>query len=219
MLANRGEAMRTRKYRIAFAITTVLMFVLITSYGVIKSVEKSKRVFGEYQKEITVKEKIVLDDQSIINRYGKPIILEAGTTGEIYDLIESSGEKLGYRHIKATFHLDEGGIFSVILRYEPESGKESSIPEIDINKINDSQKITSEFIQIYETYHQEVKQTIIKGSVISVIIALAVAAFIWLIRIFMRKDNAVKILVIITICIDVILLHADAIELYISLWI
>ena len=197
--------MKIKSVNKILVITTILMFILVTAYGVIKASEKSKRVFGKYQKEITVKEKIVLDDQSIINRYGKPIILEAGTTG--------------YRHIKATFHLDEGGMFSVILRYEPESGKESSIPEIDINKINDSQKITSEFIQIYETYHQEVKQTIIKGSVISVIIALAVAAFIWLIRIFMRKDNAVKILVIITICIDVILLHADAIELYISLWI
>ena len=211
--------MKIKSVNKILAITTILMFLLVTAYGVIKTSEKSKRVFGEYQKEITVKEKIVLDDQSIINRYGKPIILEAGTTGEIFDLIESSGEKLGYRHIKATFHLDEGGMFSVILRYEPESGKENSIPEIDINKINDSQKITSEFIQIYETYHQEVKQTIIKGSVISVFIALAAVAFIWLIRFFMRKDNAVRILVIITICIDVILLHADAIELYISLWI
>lgn len=200
-------------------ITTILMFILVTAYGVIKTSEKSKQVYEKYQKEITVKEKIVLDDQSVVNQYGKPIILEAGTTGEIYDLIEPYGEKSGYRHIKATFHLDEGGMFSVILRYEPESGKESSIPEIDINKINDSQKITSEFTQIYETYHQEVKQTIIKGSVISVFIALAVVAFIWLIRFLMRKDNAVRILVIITICIDVILLHADAIELYISLWI
>lgn len=211
--------MKIKSGKKILVITTILMFLLVTAYGVIKTSEKSKRVFGKYQKEITVKEKIVLDDQSIINRYGKPIILEAGTTGEIYDLIESSGEKLGYRHIKATFHLDEGGMFSVILRYEPESGKESSVPEIDINKINDSQKITSEFIQIYETYHQEVKQTIIKGSVISVFIALAAVAFIWLIRFLMRKDNAVRILVIITICIDVILLHADAIELYISLWI
>lgn len=211
--------MKIKSVNKILAVTTILMFLLVTAYGVIKTSEKSKRVFGKYQKEITVKEKIVLDDQSIINRYGKPIILEAGTTGEIFDLIEPYGEKLGYRHIKATFHFDEGGMFSVILRYEPESGKESSIPEIDINKINDSQKITSEFIQIYETYHQEVKQTIIKGIVISVVIALAAVAFIWLIRFFMRKDNAVRILVIITICIDVILLHADAIELYISLWI
>lgn len=101
---------------------------------------------GNIKRRSLLKKKIVLDDQSIINRYGKPIILEAGTTGEIFDLIESSGEKLGYRHIKASFHLDESGMFSVILRYEPESGKESSIPEIDINKINDSQKITSEFL-------------------------------------------------------------------------
>ena len=49
-------------------ITTILMFLLVTAYGVIKTSEKSKRVFGEYQKEITVKEKIVLDDQSIINQ-------------------------------------------------------------------------------------------------------------------------------------------------------
>lgn len=199
-------------------ITTILMFLLITAYGVIKSVEKSKQIYGKYQKEISVKERIVIDDQDVINQYGKPIILEAGTTGEIYDLIESSGEKLGYRHIKATFHLDEGGMFSVILRYEPESGKESSVPEIDINKINDSQKITSEFIQIYETYHQEVKQTIIKGSIIAVVIALALLSFIWIIRSFMHKDNAVKTLVIITICVDAFMISADMLELYLSNW-
>lgn len=198
--------------------TTILMFVLFSSYGVIKSVEKSKQVYGKYQKEITVKEKIVLDDQSVVNQYGKPIILEAGTTGEIYDLIEPYGEKSGYRHIKASFHLDEGGIFSVILRYEPESEKDSSIPVIDINKINDSQKITSEFIQIYETYHQEVKQTIIIGSVIAAVIALALVSVIWIIRSFMRRDNAVKTLVIITICIDAFMISADMLELYLSNW-
>lgn len=194
------------------------MFVLFSSYGVIKSVEMSKQVYGKYQKEITVKEKIVLDDQSVVNQYGKPIILEAGTTGEIYDLIEPYGEKSGYQHIKASFHLDEGGIFSVILRYEPESEKDSSIPVIDINKINDSQKITSEFIQIYETYHQEVKQTIIIGSVIAAVIALALVSVIWIIRSFMRRDNAVKTLVIITICIDAFMISADMLELYLSNW-
>ena len=194
------------------------MFVLFSSYGVIKSVEKSKQVYGKYQKEITVKEKIMLDDQSVVNQYGKPIILEAGTTGEIYDLIEPYGEKSGYQHIKASFHLDEGGIFSVILRYEPESEKDSSIPVIDINKINDSQKITSEFIQIYETYHQEVKQTIIIGSVIAAVIALALVSVIWIIRSFMRRDNAVKTLVIITICIDAFMISADMLELYLSNW-
>ena len=198
--------------------TTILMFVLFSSYGVIKSVEKSKQVYGKYQKEITVKEKIMLDDQSVVNQYGKPIILEAGTTGEIYDLIEPYGEKSGYQHIKASFHLDEGGIFSVILRYEPESEKDSSIPVIDINKINDSQKITSEFIQIYETYHQEVKQTIIIGSVIAAVIALALVSVIWIIRSFMRRDNAVKTLVIITICIDAFMISADMLELYLSNW-
>lgn len=198
--------------------TTILMFVLFSSYGVIKSVEKSKQVYGKYQKEITVKEKIVLDDQSVVNQYGKPIILEAGTTGEIYDIIEPYGEKYGYRHIKASFCLDEGGIFSVILRYEPESGKESSIPEIDINKINDSQEITSEYIQIYETYHKEVKQTIIKGSIIAAVIALALLSFIWIIRSFMHKDNAVKTLVIITICVDAFMISADMLELYLSNW-
>ena len=199
-------------------LTTILMFLLVTAYGVIKSVEKSKQVYGKYQKEITVKEKIVIDDQSIVNQYGKPIILEAGTAGEIYDLIEPYGEKSGYRHIKASFPLDEGGIFSAILQYEPESGKDSSIPVIDINKINDSQKITSEFIQIYETYHQEVKQTIIKGSVIAVLIALALVAVIWTIRRFMHKDKAVKTLVVITICVDAFLISADMLELYLSNW-
>ena len=123
------------------------MFLLVTAYGVIKSVEKSKQVYGKYQKEITVKEKIVIDDQSVVNRYGKPIILEAGTTGEIYDLIEPYGEKSGYRHIKASFHLDEGGIFDAILEYEPGLGKDSAIP-VYVIATNEELAIARETIEL-----------------------------------------------------------------------
>lgn len=221
-------------------LTTILMFFLVTAYGVIGSWQNAKSITEGYKTGITLKETVVLDNERIIAQYGEPVTLEAGTEGEISDVIDQYTEKHEYKHIRASFPLDEGEKISVILGYEMESGKDTDIivdtydarinilddekdqgntfevatPVININKINDSQKIASEFLQTREKYYQAVKQTRIKGSVLGAIAALAMVAVIWLVKLIVRKEKVGKVLLILSICIDVVLVLVDLISFY-----
>ena len=216
------------------------MFFLVTAYGVIGSWQNAKSITEGYKTGITLKETVVLDNERIIAQYGEPVTLEAGTEGEISDVIDQYTEKHEYKHIRASFPLDEGEKISVVLGYEMESGKDTdiivdtydarinilddekdqgntfevAIPVININKINDSQKIASEFLKAREKYYQAVKQTRIKGSVLGAIAALAMVAGVWLVKHIVRKEKVGKVLLILTICIDVVLVLVDLISFY-----
>lgn len=222
--------------------TTILMYLLVVSYGVIQSVNESSHKSDEYIRDIIIRDTVVFDDQHIVKLYGGPITLEAGTAGKIHDRIDSHAEKHGYKHIRASFPLGEGKEIDVILGYEMESGKDTEVivetsdasvsfgdgkndwentntieivtPVININKISDSQTIISEFNQMHERYYGVVKQTIIKDSVIAAICAFVVVAVVWLIKILIRKENAGKALVVVTICIDAVMALAVVLELY-----
>ena len=227
--------MKSKTSNIILVITTILMFLLVTAYGVIKSVRKTKSITEGYKTGITMKETVVFDDPHIVKQYGGPVTLEAGTVGEIYEIIDWYTEKPEYKHIQARFDLEEGESFKVILDYEAENGKDTDVsidtyngsinafddaeqntfeaatPVLNINKINDSQKIASEFKQMRERYYQRVKQTIINGSIIGVVIAFALAAAIWLVKLFVRKEKVGKALAILTICIDVAMALIDVV--------
>lgn len=215
-------------------ITTILMFLLVTAYGVIGSVLKAKHVCESYKTGITLNKTVVLDDQRIINQYGGPVTLEAGTVGEILEIVDWYTEKHEFEHIRASFSVDEGNEISVILGYEMESGKDTDIiidintvpenpledesetytfevgtPVININLINDSQRIISEFSQARVRYNQNIKQTIISGSIVAVICALAFVAVIWFVNLFVQKEQVEKALVILTICFDVVMILVD----------
>ena len=224
--------------------TTVLMCLLVTANGVISSVMEAKHVGEFFRADITLKETVVFDDPHIVKLYGGPVTLEAGTTGEISDVIDYYGEKSGNKHIRASFDLDEDKTFSVKLDYETLGEKDTDVivetfdvninalddskpeemttieiatPVININKINDSQKIVSEFKQTREKYYQKIKQTIIYGSIVAAIKALAVAVVIWLIKLIVRKEKACKVLVILTICFDGIMFLVDLLWLYLTI--
>ena len=68
-------------------ITTILMFILVTAYGVIGSVLKSEHEYEFYETGITLNKTVVFDDPYFVEHYGGPVTLEAGMTGEIDDLI------------------------------------------------------------------------------------------------------------------------------------
>lgn len=225
-------------------ITTVLMFLLVTANGVISSVMEAKHVGEFYRADITLKETVVFDDPHIVKLYGGPVTLEAGEAGEISDVIDSYDGRHRNKHIRASFAFDEDRTFNVKLDYETLGEKDTDVivdtfdvninalddskpeemttieiatPVININKINDSQKIVSEFKQACERYYQRVNQTIIDGSIIGAVVALAMAAAIWLVKLFVRKEKVGKALVILTICIDVVMVFADLIAFYLTL--
>ena len=195
------------------------MFLLVVAYGFNKAARKAKGVTEGYKTNITLKETVVLDDQHTVKRYGGPVTLEAGTVGEILEIVDWYTEKHEFEHIRASFSVDEGNEISVILGYEMESGKDTDVivktynaiyilddktepgetfeaatPVININKINDSQKITSEFKEKY-----------------------ARVAAVWLIKIFIRKEKAGKVLLIATICFDALMILVDWASIYMTL--
>jgi hypothetical protein len=86
---------------------------------------------------------------------------------------------------------------------------EVGTPVININLINDSQRIISEFSQARVRYNQNIKQTIISGSIVAVICALAFVAVIWFVNLFVQKEQVEKALVILTICFDVVMILVD----------
>ena len=222
-------------------LTTILMFLLVAFYGFIKAAQNAKGVTEGYKASITLKETVVLDNDYVVNAYGGPVTLEAGTKGEIFDPIDWFMEKHQYNHIRASFPIDEGKTINVILNYEMEREADtgiivdaynaiyisqsknekarnyiinSEIPVININQINDSQKITSEFNQMYARYHQRVKQTLDKGSIIGAVYAFVIVAAVWLIKILIRNEKVGKVLLILTICFDVLMVHVDVIYDY-----
>ena len=226
--------MKIKSGKKILAITTILMFLLVTAYGVMGSVLKAEHEYELYKTGITLNKTVVFDDPYFVENYGGPVTFEAGTTGEIYDLIDRYTEKQNHKHIKASFALDEDRDFNVILGYEMESGKDTDIiidtytvpenpfedesetytfevktPEININLINDSQRIISEFNQARVRYNQNIKQTIISGSIVAVICALAFVAVIWFVNLFVQKEQVEKALVILTICFDVVMILVD----------
>ena len=100
--------MKSKTSNIILVITTILLFLLVAAYGVIKSVRKTKSITEGYKTGITMKETVVFDDPHIVKQYGGPVTLEAGTAGEIYDVIDWYTEEHEHKHIKASFTVDEG---------------------------------------------------------------------------------------------------------------
>ena len=238
--------MNKKLRRIAFVIATILMLLAVSSWGIIKSIGKSRQVVESYYSEITLKETIVLDDQNTLNKLGSPITLEKGTRGEISDSFDWYSEAHGYKHIKACFAPDDNKRLDVILLFEPGdeetadntrvvdatitigNGEEQQIipgtitvsdpPFIDINNVEDSQRIITEFQQTRESYNRKVKKTVVTGSVISVMIAIALVSVVWTIKLVCHKEKIARILLIVSTCIDVVMVIAAALEFYFIGW-
>ena len=227
-------------------IATILMLLAVSSFGIIKSIGKSRQVVESYYSEISLNETIVLDDQNTLNKFGSPITLEKGTRGEISDSFDWYGETHGYKHIKARFTLEDSKRLDVILIFEPGNeeivdntqavdatitignGEEQQIipgtitvsdpPFIDINNVENSQRIISEFQQVRESYNRKVKKTVVTGSVISVVIAIALVSVVWTIKLVCHKEKIARILLIVSACIDVVMVIAAALEYYFIGW-
>lgn len=223
-------------------ITTILMFLLVAAYGLNKAYRKTKGITEGYKTRITLKETVVFDDQDIVDQYGGPVTLEAGTAGEIYEILDWYIVKHQYKHIQASFPTDAGRL-NVILGYEMEDGADTdanveiynasinvldeekeqgktfqvATPVININKINDSQKIVSGFKQMYERYYQRVNQTWIKGGIIGAICAFVMVSAVWLIKLLVRKEKAVKVLIIVTFCFDILMVLVNWIAFQLTL--
>lgn len=227
-------------------ITTVFLLVLIISYGTIKSINKSKTISESYQTEIVLNKNVMLDDQSIIDKYGEPILLEKGTRGTIRDTINWYGEKRDSNHIKAWVILNDGNKLDIVLDYEHGLESNNSViiqsvdssvitsndtntqsktscfdvitPVLNISSIEDYSIIITEFEEINELYSYRVKQTIIWGCIIATIIAAVIVSVIWIIKSIFHNDRVGKTLIVLSICFNIVMMFSIILELYFSGW-
>ena len=225
---------------------SILLFVVIISFGFIYSINKSKLIIEYYHTDITLSEGVIFDDPHLINEYGAPITLNKGSQGVIAYYIDWREKEHNYERIRAKFILENNN--EVVVYLMPKQEAESNgyyivqsldasiekydgnvvqtipgtidvvIPIIDFDKIEESQTIMTEHKQIVETYNQKVKQTIISGSIVAILIAVILVFAIWLLYYFVRKVNVRKAIVIISICIVVVMAIASVFELYVSQW-
>lgn len=226
---------------------TILMLMVIISYGIIYSINKSKFIIEYYKTDITLVEDVVFDEPHLINEYGAPIKLNRGAQGVIDYYIDWRVKEQDYERIRAKFFLENSDEFVVYLM--PKQEAESNgyyilqsldasiekydgsviqvvpgtidvvIPIIDFDRIEEAQTIISDHNKIVETYNQEVTQTIISGSIVAALIAVILVFALWLIYYFVRNVNVRKAILIISICIDVVMIIASLFELYVSRWI
>ena len=225
---------------------SILLFVVIISFGFIYSINKSKLIIEYYHTDITLSEGVIFDDPHLINEYGAPITLNKGSQGVIAYYIDWREKEHNYERIRAKFILENNN--EVVVYLMPKQEAESNgyyivqsldasiekydgsvvqtipgtidvvIPIIDFDKIEETQTIMLEHKQIVDIYNQKVKQTIISGSIVAILIAVILVFAIWLLYYFVRKVNVRKAIVIISICIVVVMAIASVFELYVSQW-
>ncbi len=227
-------------------ITTVLLLISIISYGTVKAINKSKSISESYQTEIVLNDNVLLDDQSVINKYGEPILLEKGTKGEIRDTLNWYGDRKNPYHIKAWVIHNNGKKLDIILDYEHRLENNSKViiqsvdssvitsngtntqsktnsfdvitPVLNINSIEDYSIIITEFEEKCELYNYRVKQTIIWGCIIAAIIAVVIVSVIWIIKSIFHSDRVGKTLIVLSICFNIVMMFSIILELYFSGW-
>ena len=88
------------KGKIIRFITIIILFVFGTLAGYLGSIIQSKTITETYRKTATLKEDVVFDDDVTINKYGGPLVLFAGTQGDILDKIDYWGDEIGFEYIR-----------------------------------------------------------------------------------------------------------------------
>lgn len=128
----------------------------------------TRSIVEVYCKKIILSEDIVFDDKSTLNHYGKTIKLNAGTTGEIRDMVNYRGDEVGYDFIRADFVLEDGTMILAVIPIDSNGENNSSSLIIDADKIENGHTIIYEYIQSRESYYSRKKNTYIIGLLIGI---------------------------------------------------
>lgn len=85
--------MKALKNRTPFIIVTAFMLLTISAFGISKSVISSNDIAEINKSDIVLLETVALENENVLYNHGEPVKLEAGTCGEIRDVIDWYGEK------------------------------------------------------------------------------------------------------------------------------
>ena len=137
-------------------------------------------IYEMYSTSIVMAEDVIIDNQHVINEYGKAIILTQGMRGSVYKPIDYYSDQNGYENITADFKIDDTRIITVLIAID-NSNEVWNYPTIGIDKIESSHIFVSEYKQLRDRYHSRVQNAQTIGVVISVVISLFLCGIVWLV--------------------------------------
>ena len=164
------------KNRVVFYIVIAVMVFVGIPYGMLWAEHRVNNYISQvYEKEFVLCDQVVFDDEATLEKYGEPLVLNAGDKGKITDIICGWGDELGYEYMEAKFWLDDGSFFSVAIPVVPDYENPPKAV-VELNKIADADTLVSEYNQSREMYQSKVNGTRIYGIVIGLIISVVIPA-------------------------------------------
>ena len=164
------------KNRVVFYIVIAVMVFVGIPYGMLWAENRVNNNLSQvFEKEFILCEQVVFDDEATLEKYGKPLVLNAGDKGKITDIVSSWGDELGYEYMDAKFWLDDGSFFSSVIPVVPDYENPPKAV-VELNKIADADTLVSEYNQSREMYQSKVNGTRIFGIVIGLIISVVIPA-------------------------------------------
>ena len=203
------------KEKIIRFITIIILFVFGTLAGYLGAIIQSKTITETYRKTATLKEDVVFDDDVTINKYGGPLVLFAGTQGDILDKIDYWGDEIGFEYIRIDFLLDDGLKFYAMIPIDSVVSESSNRYIIEASAFEDYQTIISEYQLSREIYYSKVNHQKTFGTVIGLGISVLISVVISCTYLCIQKKNKpTSNLNRTTIIIDIVILFGILFEIY-----
>lgn len=226
---SRAKKFNTKK--IALVIACAVMVLISIPFGLILALNEIRFNIAElYEKDITLAEDIVLDDEETLSKYGEPVKIFKGTVLTISDWVTYWGDSAGYEYMHSRFTLPDGeqvtfyiAIDSEYLDSKPDGpiyqlsdvsspssmirdhADGSHIPPIviDIHKLESYQTIREEYLNSREKYVSEVRNCKIIYIAVSFIVAAVLSLVVLLICKKTHKESIITVLLPFIIFIDI----------------
>lgn len=197
-----------------FVGSTIISVILAILLGIVISNCCLLFVFESYDKEISMAEELVFDDQRIIELYGEPIILSKGMKGRIVDIIDCHGDTMGYENINVHFVVGDGKPVSAVISFDRaidstvlvlNEGIIDVRPIFDISKIESSQTILLEYKNSRERYLKTTQTIRVIGTTVSLVVAMGLSViYTKKYRYLVKNENNDRPILVSVIIIDIV---------------
>lgn len=151
----------------------ILLFISFTIGAILAKQYATSHFYERYEKQITLATNAVFDNDYTKTYFDGPVVLERGMEGSIVDWINGSGDDAGEDFIHASFIIDDGKVFDVLICTEANS--QNKYPNvIEIEQIESYQTILSEYRHTRENYKKKVRNTEVLGGIIGLAVSLPI---------------------------------------------
>lgn len=199
-------------YKYIVNLLLILMVALSIPLGIFETSKYGYAyIFESYKEQITLNEDYVFDDEMTLLYYDAPVILTAGMTGTIDDVVDYYMDDYGKDYMRVVFRLSNGKAFETVISMYPKSTDEFNRSKngkyINISSIDSSQKVIQAYKESRAKFNMRKQKLEIAGPVISgsLSVLLAIGGFI-VQRILIKKDKSIKLLMKVILFFDIVLI-------------